>query len=76
PVAVPRQFVKQTISCVEIRVGIPWSIIVTPRGFYGISGEQFKQSHATGPSKVPQVIQEAAPKKLEQILPEKIHPTK
>jgi hypothetical protein len=35
-----------------------------------------KVSHATGPSKVPQAIQEGAPKKLEEMLPEKIHPTK
>jgi hypothetical protein len=42
----------------------------------GSNKETGKVSHATGPSKVPQAIQEAAPKKLEEILPEKIHPTK
>jgi len=42
----------------------------------GSNHQTGKVSHATGPSKVPQAIQEAAPKKLEEILPEKIHPTK
>lgn len=32
-------------------------------------------SHATGPSKVPEGIQKAAPKGLEKALPESIHPT-
>lgn len=42
----------------------------------GSNAQTGKVSHATGPSKVPQAVQEAAPKKLEEILPEKIHPTK
>ncbi|KAI4850987.1 hypothetical protein E4T44_02418 [Aureobasidium sp. EXF-8845] len=33
------------------------------------------QSHATGPSKVPEAIQNLAPKGLEEALPESIHPT-
>ncbi|KAL2161810.1 hypothetical protein VTH06DRAFT_7594 [Thermothelomyces fergusii] len=32
-------------------------------------------SHATGESHVPQKIQEAAPERLENTLPDKIHPT-
>lgn len=33
------------------------------------------QSHATGPSMVPEAIQNIAPKGLEEALPESIHPT-
>ena len=33
-------------------------------------------SHATGDSVVPKAAQEAVPKQVESVLPEKVHPTK
>ena len=41
----------------------------------GSNEETGKVSHATGPSKVPQAIQEGLPEKIERIVPESIHPT-
>ncbi|KAJ4003838.1 hypothetical protein NW752_011966 [Fusarium irregulare] len=38
-------------------------------------GKDDNVSHATGPSKVPEGLQEAVPKSVEDALPESIHPT-
>jgi len=39
------------------------------------TGKSGSKSHATGPSLVPEGIQEVAPEALEKALPESIHPT-
>ncbi|KAM0346182.1 hypothetical protein ACHAPU_005603 [Fusarium lateritium] len=39
------------------------------------NGETEAKSHATGPSKVPESVQEAVPKGVEEALPDSIHPT-
>lgn len=42
----------------------------------GSNSQTGKVSHATGDSKVPQVLQEGLPEKVEKIVPNKIHDTK